>query len=305
MEIHQLRYVVAAGRYLNFTKAADSLYISQPSLSQQIAKLEQELGTPLFVRAARSVSLTPAGKEFVEYAEKVLEELDRMERSFSRYKVPEKKELKVGIVTTIGDFGFRDMLADFRGAHPEWTVNNVSNHGEGLLDSLRAHELDACIIMCPDYAIAEQGFRYAKLLDEPLVAVLSTRHPLVKKEHVSLEDFRDEPVFASPKRIRPDCVGNMRLLHDSFVELGIQKEFIEYRHIDEVLQRVAVNEGALFMFRHSMMSRTHPKWTIRPVKPELKMSLYLVCAPDCEHPAMDALFAFAEEYSGYQGSSMD
>lgn len=143
MEIHQLRYVVAAGKYLNFTKAADSLHVSQPSLSQQIAKLEQELGTALFIRSNRSIALTAAGQDFVAYAEKVLEDLDRLERSVSSYKAVEKRQMTIGIVTTIGDFGFRDMLADFRDLHPELSITTNGNTGEALLQALHDGEADA------------------------------------------------------------------------------------------------------------------------------------------------------------------
>jgi len=302
VEIHQLRYVVAAGKYLNFTKAADSLHISQPSLSQQIAKLEQELGTPLFSREARNISLTPAGKDFVAYAEKVLEDLEHLEKSVSSYKTTEKKTLTVGIVTTIGDFGFRDMLLDFRDTFPGVEIKTVANTGEGLLKALHESEVDACIIMCPDHAIEEQGLRYLKLVEDPLVAVLSARNELAAKDSFSFADFRDEPVFASPAQSRPNCVGVMRLVRDCFAAEGIQKTFLEYLHIDEVLQRVAANEGVVFMLRHSMLSRPFPKLVIRPVLPKPILSQYLVCKPDCEHVAMDALFTFAQTYSYYQDS---
>ncbi len=296
MELHQLRYAVAAGKYLNFTKAADSLHISQPSLSQQIAKLEQELSVQLFVRGPHGIALTDAGKDFMEYAEKLLNDLEQLEHNFNRSKAAEQ-QLSVGIVTTIADFGFRKMLSDFSDSQKGLNIKSSSNHGEGLLASLQSGELDACIIMCPDYAIDEQGLHYVKLLEAPLVAVLHKDHPLATKPDLHLEDLLDEPVFASPKRLRPDCVGNMRLLHDRFAALGKgEKKFLEYYHIEEVLQRVALNEGAVFMFQDSMLSRNHPKLVTREVTPALSMSLYLVCTPNCNHPAVDALFSFAAEY---------
>ena len=93
MEIHQLEYVLAVATYNSFTRAAESQNVSQSSLSQQIRKLEDELGVNLFARTTRSVQLTPAGAEFITYAKRILSEIDKARQSILEYTSYERATL--------------------------------------------------------------------------------------------------------------------------------------------------------------------------------------------------------------------
>ena len=118
MQLHQMRYVLEAAKKKSFSAAAKSLYLSQPSLSQQILHLEKELGIALFVRHSKSVSLTEAGEQFVASAERILNEVDRLKENMEKFSLLEAGTLRIGILWIAGYLQIPRVITDYHSAFP-------------------------------------------------------------------------------------------------------------------------------------------------------------------------------------------
>src|SRR5829696_1046965 len=139
MEMHQLRYMVALARAENFSRAAEQCHVSQPSLSQQIQKLEDELGEQLFDRVQRRTRLTAVGELFLPRAIRILEEVDAAKREATDAKASLRGVLTIGVLPTIAPYLLPKVLAAFVKAHPavqvvvhEDTTANLLKHAHAF-----------------------------------------------------------------------------------------------------------------------------------------------------------------------------
>ena len=127
MEIHQLRYFVALAEEKSFSRAAEKVRVAQPSLSQQIQKLESELGQPLFDRLSRRVLLTEAGSGFLPYAQRILNELSSAQRYVSDRTADPSGEVSLGILPTIAPFILQSLINHCAERYPAIQINMVEN----------------------------------------------------------------------------------------------------------------------------------------------------------------------------------
>jgi LysR family hydrogen peroxide-inducible transcriptional activator len=190
MELHQLRYFCAVAETGSFSRAAEQTHVSQPSLSQQIMKLEGELGARLFDRLGRSVRLTDVGKTFLPRARTVLRELEA-----ARGDVVERKDsiggpVSVGVIPTIAPYFLPAKLTTFSRKFPQALLTIVEEITPVLLDRLRVGAIDVAILALP---IRGHEFETTPLLTERLFAALPTSHKLAKRSSLSLKDLRSEP----------------------------------------------------------------------------------------------------------------
>lgn len=190
MELHQLRYFCAVAETGNFSRAAEQSHVSQPSLSQQIMKLEEELGARLFDRLGRSVRLTELGNTFLPRARAVLRELEA-----ARGEVVERKDfigglVTIGIIPTVAPYLLPPVLTSFSRKFPQVNLTVVEEITPVLLGRLRAGAIDVAILALP---IRGHEFDASPLLTERLFAALSKQHRLAKRSSLSLKDLRSEP----------------------------------------------------------------------------------------------------------------
>src|ERR1700678_122406 len=191
MELQQLRYFCAIADTGSFTRAARQTHVSQPSLSQQIRKLEDELGARLIDRLGRTVQLTELGRSFLPRARAVLRDLEA-----ARSDVLEKKTciggpLSVGVIPTIAPYFLPPMLATFSRRFPEVRVTVAEEITPLLLERLRAGTIDVAISALPLPA-RSHDFQAFPLRVEKLFAVLPKKHSLAKRRTVSLEELQDD-----------------------------------------------------------------------------------------------------------------
>ena len=189
MEIHQLRYFVAVAELENFTRAAEQCHVTQPSLSQQIAKLERELGTRLLDRLGRSVVLTDSGKELLPRARRILKEVDSAEGWFKQPEGPEAISLRLGALPTIAPFLLPQIICHFREALPQVTLTIVEDYTDHLLERLLKGTLDVAIMALP---IEDQRLDVEPLFRESLLVAMPPDHPLTEKPSVSFNQVRQE-----------------------------------------------------------------------------------------------------------------
>lgn len=190
MELHQLRYFCAVAETGSFSRAAEQSHVSQPSLSQQILKLENELGARLFDRLGRSIRLTDLGKAFLPRARSVLRELEA-----ARGDVVERKEtlsgtVAIGVIPTVAPYLLPPLLASYSRKYPQVKVSVVEEMTSVLLDRLRAGSIDVAVLALP---IRGHEFEAFPLLAERLFAALPKKHKLARRASLSLKDLRAEP----------------------------------------------------------------------------------------------------------------
>jgi LysR family hydrogen peroxide-inducible transcriptional activator len=190
MELHQLRYFCAVAESGSFSRAAEQSHVAQPSLSQQIIKLEEELGARLFDRLGRSVRLTELGKTFLPRARAVLRELEAAKGDVVERKNFVGGPVTVGVIPTVGPYFLPRVLTSFSRKFPQVRFTVVEEITPVLLGRLRAGAIDVAILALP---IRGHEFETTPLLTERLFAALPKNHRLAKRTAISLRDLRSEP----------------------------------------------------------------------------------------------------------------
>lgn len=190
MEVHQLRYFCAVARYGTFTRASEIEHIAQPSLSQQILKLEAELGARLFDRLPRSAKLTVFGKAFLPKAERILRELDEAKTELLEMSGNEKGEVAVGIIPTIAAYLLPRLLSGFAARHPLITVKIFEDITPVLVQRLHDGTIDMAVAAVP---ISGSELDSEELFEEKFYAVLPEKHPRAARSSISLTELNREP----------------------------------------------------------------------------------------------------------------
>jgi LysR family transcriptional regulator, hydrogen peroxide-inducible genes activator len=192
MELGQLRYFCAVVDAGGFSRAAQRIHVSQPSLSQGIRKLEDELGARLFDRLGRTVRLTVLGRAFLPRARGVLREIESARGDVQERKASVSGAICVGVIPTIAPYFLPPSLAAFSRKHPQARVTVVEEITPLLVERLRAGAMDVAIVALP-LPIRSHEFEIVPLRKERLYAVLPERHALGRRTKMSMEDLRDEP----------------------------------------------------------------------------------------------------------------
>ena len=205
MEMHQLRYMVAVARTENFSRAAEQCHVSQPSLSQQIQKLEAELGERLFDRLQRQVRLTPAGELFLPRAIRILEEVDAARREAAEANEGLRGVLTIGVLPTIAPYLLPKVLAAFIKAHPGVHVVVHEDTTARLLKLAHSFEIDVALASEP---LTDDRVALQELFVEELLLALPPRHALAAKKTIRAEDLEHEPLIVMKEG---HCLGDQVL----------------------------------------------------------------------------------------------
>jgi LysR family hydrogen peroxide-inducible transcriptional activator len=192
MTLTELRYVVAVAREKHFGRAAEACFVSQPTLSVSIKKLEEELDVRIFERGANEVSVTPLGEEIVRQAQQVIEQAQGIRELAKRHKDPLTGPLRLGVIYTIGPYLLPDLVRQAIARTPQMPLMLQENFTARLLDMLRTGELD-CAIMAEPFP--DTGLAIAPLYDEPFMIALPKLHPLAKRKAISAEELKEEKML--------------------------------------------------------------------------------------------------------------
>ncbi len=190
MEIHQLRYACAVADTGSFSRGAERCQIAQPSLSQQILKLEEDLGARLFDRLGRSIRLTEAGRAFLPYARSVLDTLDAARSSVALQGTDVRGNLSVGVIPTVAPYLMPDYVAGFTRTFPEAKMRIVEETTPVLVEGLRDLSIDLAIFALP---LRHKDLEVVPLRTELLFAALPKGHPHAGSESLFLKELRGEP----------------------------------------------------------------------------------------------------------------
>src|SRR5580658_1415882 len=189
MEFHQLRYVCAVAETGNFSRAAERCQIAQPSLSQQVLKLEKDLGAKLFDRLGRSVRLTEAGRVFIPHARAILERMEMARSSVAAKNADLCGSVAVGVIPTVAPYLMPSYTAAFAKKYPDAKLRIVEETTSVLVESLRDLSIDVAILALP---LRHKELEFFPIRTEPLFAALTKDHPRASAESLALKDLRGE-----------------------------------------------------------------------------------------------------------------
>ncbi len=190
MEIHQLQYFVSVVEMGNFTRAAEKCLVAQPSLSQQIKKLEKELGQPLIERLNRGIRLTDAGRIFYDKACHILDSVEQARREIVDERDENVGLIRVGAIPTIAPYLLPAVLKKFSTRYPKAEVVLRENFTEFTIKGCLEGDLDIGIMALP---IEQEHLVVTPLFSEELLLAMHAKHPFVKKKRVTMKDISEEP----------------------------------------------------------------------------------------------------------------
>lgn len=192
MTLTELRYIVAVARERHFGRAAEACFVSQPTLSVAIKKLEEELEVKLFERGGSEVSVTSLGEEIVRQAQATLESAASIKEIARRGKDPLAGPLRLGVIYTIGPYLLPDLVRNAIASVPQMPLMLHENFTVRLLEMLRTGELDCTILAEP---FPDTGLAIAPLYDEPFMVALPQHHPLASRTSISSAELKQQTML--------------------------------------------------------------------------------------------------------------
>lgn len=261
MTLTELKYIVAVAREKHFGKAAEACFVSQPTLSVAIKKLEDELEVKLFERSANEVAITPLGEEIVRQAQSVLEQAASIKEIAKRGKDPLAGPLRLGVIYTIGPYLLPDLVRQAIARTPQMPLMLQENFTVKLLEMLRTGEID-CAIMAEPFP--DTGLAIAPLYDEPFLAAVPSTHALATRKQITAQELKSETML---------LLGTGHCFRDHVLEVcpefarfssdaeGIRKSF-EGSSLETIKHMVAAGMGVTLVPRLSVPKEameTRPK----------------------------------------------
>jgi LysR family hydrogen peroxide-inducible transcriptional activator len=247
----ELKYIVAVAREKHFGKAAEACFVSQPTLSVAINKLEEELQLKLFERSANEVTVTPLGVEIIQQAQSVLEQAAQIKEIAKRGKDPLAGALRLGVIYTIGPYLLPSLVRQMIAQAPQMPLMLQENFTVKLLEMLRTGETDCAVLAEP---FPDTGLAIAPLYDEPFMAAVPMSHPLAQQTSVTAEQLKNETML---------LLGTGHCFRDHVLEVcpefarfsshaeGIRKSF-EGSSLETIRHMVAAGMGVTLVPRLSV-----------------------------------------------------
>lgn len=189
MNLRDLKYLIALADHRHFGRAATACFVSQPTLSTQVRKLEDELGVSLVERAPRRVMLTPIGRDIADRARKVIAEVEQMTEVARRSQDPEAGTVRLGLFPTLAPYLLPHVLPNLRRRFPRLELLLVEEKTDAILARLRDGRLDAALLALP---IHDDQLHIEFLFDEPFLLAVPQRHALAGRGSLDLHDLDDQ-----------------------------------------------------------------------------------------------------------------
>jgi DNA-binding transcriptional LysR family regulator len=282
MELRQLRYFVAVAEELHFRRAAERLHMSQPPLSNQLSRLEGELGCPLMIRSRRRVELTPAGEAFLRDSRRLLRELDEAVHTARRIHAGQTGELRISFVGSALLSLVPNVVRRYRALRPDVELQLRERSTEEQLRELRAHTIDVALVPLP---VDAPDLRTEVLRREPAVAALPAAHPLAGLQRVPLSRLAAEPLVLFPRAQAPG-------LHDRLLASlsgpGGPPTVAQYAPETQTIVSLVAAEIGVSLVQASVQNLGLPGVTYRPVVGAPTVELAALLRPGEEsRPALE------------------
>lgn len=275
MELHQLHYVLKVAEHLHFSKAAGELGITQPSLSQQIGKLEKELGVQLFLRRTRSVQLTPAGEEFVVRAQKLMSELDQLGQAMRRHSLLKKETINIGtFLSNMGPIKLGALVQRFQNVHPDISFQVTERPGSyDLSRMLKAGAIDGAFLV-PSVALrADPAITCHTIIPGIVHVILRKDHPLAGREKIGLSALTTENCIVMSR-----TYSIYGAVIDACKAGGFSPKVVSYcNFVETMVDLVAQGFGVSFLSSQFAATIDHPNIVSLPLDPGIERNLSFVC----------------------------
>ncbi|MDV2996304.1 MAG: HTH-type transcriptional activator CmpR [Chroococcidiopsis sp. SAG 2025] len=257
--LHQLKVFEAAARNGSFTRAAEELFLTQPTVSMQVKQLTKAVGLPLFEQVGKRLYLTEAGRELFATCREIFEKLAQFEMTVADLKGLKQGRLRLAVITTAKYFVPR-LLGPFCQLYPGIDIAlQVTNHS-GIVDRLKEN-LDDLYIMSQLPEHLDIGFQ--PFLENPLVVLAPAHHPLAGEKNISLQQLSEEPFI-----LREPGSGTRTAVQKLFDEQGIKlKVKLELGSNEAIKQAIAGGLGLSVLSRHTIIPESaNPELTVLDVE---------------------------------------
>lgn len=236
MNIRDLEYLLALEQTRHYGKAAEKCYVSQPTLSAQLKKLEQNLGVLLIDRSAKGVVFSEAGKSILEHAKKILLEVDQIHEISKHFKNPKSGALRIGIIPTIGPYLLPHIIQELKHAFPDLNFYLHEKKTHEIISALQERTLDLGILAL---SLDEPGLEEVSLYHESFLLALSKQHPKAKQKQVSENWLQHENLLLLEDG---HCFRNQAL---SYCKQHRMKENINFRatSMETLKSMIEIGEG--------------------------------------------------------------
>ena len=261
MELHQLRYLLAVADNRSFTAAAELCHVSQPTLSHQIKKLEEEVGEPLLQRRRKGAYLTPLGERVYRHAQDILKNVESVQQAASAFSHSVQGLLKIGVIPTIAPYLLPGLLRLSRKRHPGINFQITEEPTEHLLASLGSGALDLAILSPP---IANDHVQIQDLFEDEFLLALPECHSLAKSRDISLRRLRELPMILMNDA---HCLRGQTISFCHRVGFA-PKVFIQSSQLDTVLAMVETGQGISLVPAMARKAFRHRKVIFRSLRPE-------------------------------------
>jgi DNA-binding transcriptional LysR family regulator len=291
MEFRHLRTIEAVARHRSFTRAAEELFLAQSAISQQIRRLEAEIGVQIFRRSSRSVEVTPEGELILAHAKRVLAEVDDLHGHLEEMTALLRGTVRIGGIYPFGPYDLHGLLADYRAEYPGVAIHMIEEAQDEMLAMLRQDELD-CAFASVDPDTIGPEFAGTLLWQEEFVVAAAPDHRFASQTHITFDQLVDEDVIA----YRDNSALRRRF------ETTIARRGVEPRNAFVCTEMSAVRSLAskglgVAVLPRSVAELDGPPVVLRPFRPEpVTWPIALVWRADRRHPrAAKAFLALALE----------
>jgi LysR family hydrogen peroxide-inducible transcriptional activator len=240
MNIRALQYFVKLAELKHFSQAAEACFVSQPTLSTQIRKLEEELGVSLVERAPRKIMLTPIGEDIAHRARHILRDIAQLKDAARRSKDPQTGNIKLGIFPTLAPYLLPHVIPVIRQKYPQLRMQLAEEKTDTILRMLDQGRLDAGLLALP---VEAPGMEIEILFEEPFVTAMPSSHPLADKQTICLQDLEGEELLLLEEG---HCLREHAL---AVCELAGAHERVDFHatSMETLRQMVAANAGITLM----------------------------------------------------------
>jgi len=299
VELHQLQYVIEVAKYRHFTRAAEEFCVAQSSLSQQIIKLEDELGVKLFERTTRAVHPTPAGLEFIVHAQEILFKIETTLQCMRDHVGLRKGTINIGTITSLESINFVSIITSFHNKYPGLCLNIATNGSHRLIELLRNFEINIALLTPPSNTIPTDDIEFYPLGSDEFVLVTSADHHLAKREVINLEEVANESfIFPSPN----ESIYN--IYFNACRDAGFTPNVVcQSSHCETSLSLVGVGMGiTLFPLDMVLASKQSNIAIVRLTKPIIKHIALAVLKGPYRSPTMTAFIDYVLSQTSQNGN---
>lgn len=296
MERSQLLYAVTVAEYGNVTHAAQKLHLAQPSLSNQIIRLEEELGVALFERSNKRMVLTDAGRAFVADAKRILSDIHRLGDMMQDYAQSTRGRIRIGALPIMCPLHIPEMIQAYRTCYPDVEIHLLETGSDRLRLELDENTIDVAFMIINPNQRPASDVHSIPLMRDDIYAAVHIDDPRALLKSIRAQDLTGSSL------ILPDRSFNLsRIILSHLDNLGIHYEMRTVcNQIDSCLSMVDSNMGISFCSRMTAEHYNYPNVAVVPVDPPITRQIVMSYQKDISvYPALREFLLFAQRYLGY------